>query len=375
MRVLHLRDSGGLFGAERVILNIIRNKKINGLKHELCCMIENSKDSIKLLEEARLIKIDNSSLLVKNKFDLYSILVLRKKLLYSKIDIVHSHDFKSNFYSLMSTIGTKIKRVTTAHGSTLNRSLKFYSIIDTLFTLRFFHKIITVSPQLTEYYLKNKFNKNSVIEVLNGFDPSIFKDDSQNLAQKTSFDKLDNYSIKIGSIGRLYPEKGVDLLLKSIAQIRAVFPSIGLIIAGDGPEKKNLENMAKSLGIENNVYFVGNVEAIKDIYQFIDIFVLSSLREGLPNVILEAMYFEKPIISTSIGAIPFVLKDNEMAYLVPPGDISSLKMAIIKMLINMKHSKKMAKNAKKELLTNFTVEKMVEKIENIYTELLFNQRG
>jgi glycosyltransferase involved in cell wall biosynthesis len=131
---------------------------------------------------------------------------------------------------------------------------------------------------------------------------------------------------RIGVIGRLSPEKGVDIFLDACVRLRQQNVEFNAIIAGDGPDRSALERQAGLLA--PNVVFAGHVEDVAALYENIDLLVIPSRSEGLPNVLLEAIGHDLPVVSTDVGAIAEVLADPVAGLIVPAGDSAALAAAI-----------------------------------------------
>lgn len=132
------------------------------------------------------------------------------------------------------------------------------------------------------------------------------------------------------SVGRLVAWKGVDGLIKTIVPL----PDVGLVVVGDGPERKNLEALAWQLGVRERVYFAGQVprEAVPAYLQACDLFVLNSRYEGLPHVVLEALAAGRPVVATAAGGTPEILRDREYGRLVSVDNTNELTDAIREVL-------------------------------------------
>lgn len=370
INILHLRSSEGIFGAERVIMTLLNNLDITKFNPFLVCFGDQIQPEIELLN--RMKKIKTFRLNTKGKFDFKAITTLRAILTENEIDIIHCHDFKSNLYAILASMGKNIKKVTTVHGRISNyRLMNTYGLINENLFYRFFDKIITVSIPLYEKYQLKISKGEKVILIQNGFDFSIYNSKISNNNFQKEYNLSDDY-IKIGIIGRLYYDKGHEYLFNALPSILKNYPKVKILIVGEGDNeyKLNLVKLAKKLNIEDNIIFCGNREDIASIYKTLDIIVLPSLREGLPYVILEAMAFEKTIVATSVGDVPQLIRDNETGILISPDKIHELSNGIKHLIKNPSLSKKLAKNAQNFVLSKFSYNKMVSKTEKLYEELV-----
>ncbi|OYT42032.1 MAG: hypothetical protein B6U78_02280 [Candidatus Aenigmarchaeota archaeon ex4484_224] len=176
-------------------------------------------------------------------------------------------------------------------------------------------------------------------------------------------------------VGRLYPYKGLEFLIRSIPLVISKVKNVKFVIVGDGIERKKLEKLVKNLSIKKFVVFTGylNEKEKNTFYKICDVFVLPSINRGEAFGIsmVEAMKFSKPIVSTKIkgSGVNFVNKHMETGIVVEPKNPKELAKAIIKLLKNEQLRKKLGRNARRRFLKYFTLEKMVNQIEKIYLKL------
>ena len=141
---------------------------------------------------------------------------------------------------------------------------------------------------------------------------------------------------------------------------------VGLLICGDGPERNNLHKLVRDLGLSERIYFTGRRNR-RDTLALIagcDIFVLNSAYEGLPHVLLEAMSLGLPVIGTSVGGIPELVRNDTTGILIKAGDTEGLRLAILRLIAAPQVLKKMRENAKLNAKT-FSVTRMVEETERV----------
>ncbi len=176
-------------------------------------------------------------------------------------------------------------------------------------------------------------------------------------------------------VGRLVKYKGVEYLLKSFKEAGKNFNDVVLLIIGDGPLRNQLENIVKKENIKN-VRFPGKVKELKYYYALCDIFVLPSItrQEAFGVVLIEAMYFGKPCITTNIeSGMKYVVDYGKAGILVKEKNVEELKNAIIELLKNENLRKEIGKNARKRVMENFTDEVVLEKFEREINKLVTSQ--
>jgi glycosyltransferase involved in cell wall biosynthesis len=204
--------------------------------------------------------------------------------------------------------------------------------------------------------------------------------------QKFNPNNIDNMSIKrefglspdiilVGTVGILHPQKGQKYLLEIVKQIKAEISDIKFLIVGNDPTKdarhrRELESLTRELGIAKDVIFTGWRQDIPKIMAGLDIFVLPSLVDHLPLVVLEAMASGKPVVATNVGGVFEMVEDRVTGILVPPGDSESLRRAIIGLLKDKEKAKRMGMAGRRRTEEFFNIEANAKIIEQVYRDLL-----
>ncbi len=172
----------------------------------------------------------------------------------------------------------------------------------------------------------------------------------------------------IGVVGRLSPEKGVDVFLDACAiLVHRGIPFAG-VIAGDGPERARLEVRSRCLALESHVQFVGHVENVQALYRSLDLLVLPSRSEGLPNTLLEALQADVPVVAAAVGGVPDLVGGSQAATLVPPGSPWALAEAICFTLADLDPPGAAA--ARAAVVRRFSLERRLEAHLRLYHDVL-----
>jgi glycosyltransferase involved in cell wall biosynthesis len=164
---------------------------------------------------------------------------------------------------------------------------------------------------------------------------------------------------------RLDPQKGHRHLLEAAGEV----PDATFVLAGDGPERQGLGDLARSLGVENRVVFLGYRSDVPALLAACDLVVLPSLYEGLPLSLLEAMAAGKPVIASRIGGIDELVADGENGLLVPPADPHALAAAIRGLLDDPDHARRLAGMGREVVERRFSSAAMAAEISRIYDEV------
>ncbi|MGC8899996.1 MAG: glycosyltransferase [bacterium] len=319
--------------------------------------------------------------------DIKSLFSIYKLIKEFKPDIVHTHTAKAGavgrgaaiLYNILHLRFGKhrVRIVHTFHGHVFKGY--FNSITTSIFIwierllAIFTDRIIAVSDALKGELVNDyKIAKDHKIQVIyNGYDLKQFLD------VEASSD-LKKQSINITTVGRLVPIKGHKFLIKSFSLL--TFPS-ELIIVGDGVLKQELIQLTEGLKLSNRVHFTGYVKDIVPIYRKTDIFVLSSLNEGAPVAIIEALACAKPVVATNVGGVKDLLGNTEeqiskdvylceRGMLVPPADERAIAVAISYLVNNPKISYEISVNGRAFVSKFFTVDRLIKDISSLYRDIL-----
>jgi glycosyltransferase involved in cell wall biosynthesis len=181
----------------------------------------------------------------------------------------------------------------------------------------------------------------------------------------------------IGNVARLETRKGHKFLieaLKKVIEERKGY-SLKLLIIGEGNKRENLESHVKELNLENKVIFTGYRENIEELMAIMDIFVLTSLREGLPRVLVQAAAVGMPSIAFNVDGVPEIIEDNHNGFLVKVGDVKQLTKRIIKYIDHKEILVLHGKNGRELIKGKWSIEDMVGKIDEIYQNLVREKLG
>lgn len=173
------------------------------------------------------------------------------------------------------------------------------------------------------------------------------------------------------AVGRLEQPKDYPNMLRAFARVRQTHPNTILLIAGEGPLRSEVESLTKSLGIDNTVRLLGVRQDIPNLMNAADAFVLSSSREGLPNVLLEAHATGLPAAVTNVGGNRQIVANEQTGFIVPPHDSDALAEGMLRLMaLPEQERRRMGQHAREHILANFSIDMVVEQWEKLYLELL-----
>lgn len=299
---------------------------------------------------------------------------LRRVIELHNADIVQTHGLKSHFLVSLLT-KRKFRWIAFHHGYT-NENLKarFYREFDR-WSLRRCDFVVTVCSSFVKVLAARGVPEERIFVV-----PNSVNIDEGEPGAKFSQETREPWQITPGewvviSVGRLSEEKGHRYLIDAVARVLRTSPQLKLrvLIAGTGPAAKKLKEQVNKNGLDQHVRLIGHCYDIKPVFSIADLFVLPSLSEGSPNVLLESMAARVPIVATNVGGVPEHVTDGESALLVPPGDSEALANAISKLLSDRGTAMQFANVAFERARSNFSTAKYDERLLMIYDQLISNQ--
>jgi glycosyltransferase involved in cell wall biosynthesis len=374
--VLHFISTSGLYGAERVILNLaVELQKTKYLP--IVCVINEKAISISGLEyEAQIRGIKTIGIQVRSKYDIFVLIRVIKLLKVNNIKIIHSHGYKATLLAIIPSLILNIPLIVTCHlwFSRKDFKLQIYHALEAM-VMQILPVVVGVSENICEKLRKHGIGRHKIRLIYNGISISDYEKSRNQKYQilRKELNISDEFYV-IGSVGRLCIQKAQDQLLIATKIFKELNLKIKCIIAGDGPLLSKLKSLSNELGLQENVCFTGYRKDILDIIEILDVFVLTSIDEGLPMVILEAMAMKKAIITTPVGAIPNIIKDGVNGIIYPTGNIFALTQNIIFLLNNKNIQYNLGAKAYETFLKNFSSTYMTEKYIDIYDYLLYNTR-
>lgn len=290
-------------------------------------------------------------------------------------EVIHSHSAELGFLVSFWARLFRIPSLITCHTITfVHRFLTPFKRYPEWFCLKFgwFDRICAADANSERLLKESGFKNVSLLPVV-AVDPAEFSPAGSGTGFSRSQDK------KFLFVGRLDRLKGIEVLLQAVSALAKVSPrDFSVWIAGEGPDKKRLEKYAGMLGLGSRVRFLGGITVrpeLIDIYRQADFFVLPSLVECFPAVIVEAWASGLPVIATSVGGIPSICRNEENALLVPPQDAGALSGAMRRLLEDPGLSGRLKDNGRKSLLDGFTWNTVAMKTEQIYNELAARRRA
>lgn len=366
IRVAHIIKVKGVSGAENHLLTLLPELRRDFQIH-LILLVEpqNPMESFALEFERNGIVVTRIG--ISSHSDLPIIWKVYNLLRRIRPHIVHTHLFHADLYGIFAAVlaGTKIL-VSTKHGYDDYEKTSIFYRLNSI-PSRWLSKVITISDALQAKVAEaERIGRSKMVTIYYGLDGEAYASDRDSELARSILNVTHDTCL-LGTVGRLVPVKGYEILLKALNGIKGDYR---LLIMGDGPLKGTLEKMCLDLGLNDKVKFLGFSPNVSLILSGVDIFVLPTQGEGFGLVLLEAMAHHLPIVSTNTMAVPEVVDHQETGLLVPPNDVRALREAIEALIGSSDQRLRMGERGWEKLVNTFSVAKMVSRTKGLYHELL-----
>ncbi|BHH86277.1 glycosyl transferase [Desulforhopalus sp. 52FAK] len=331
---------------------------------ELCVVLLNDE---RLAKELKTIGV-KVHVVDESKLSFIAIVSALKKLVTAfSPDIIHSHRYKENLLAwLMAMTMRNIKLFSTQHGmpelskgdkNNIPKKIKIYLSFQVL--SRFFNCTVAVSEEMRQCLIDSYgFASGGINTIYNGvcLPKSVIKNTSKRLT--------------IGSAGRLYPVKGFELLVDIAKLLAAKTDGIDFVLAGDGPEDSMLKEKVRKAGLQDRFLFLGHIDDMDSFYKKLDIYISTSVHEGIPMSVLEAMSHGLPAVVPMVGGFPEIVQDGISGYLISKRDPEEFAARCLMLLACAEDREQIAGAARQRVIDCFSREAMVTQYYNLYRKVL-----
>ncbi len=362
-KVFILIDANHVNGPCKGILQFLKRSESCNFDYLLCNFGYNSPAGDQLKDFALEKCFNFFSLTQSHRLDPSPITAARALIRSTSCNIIQSHGYKSHFVALILSKMLNLPWVSVAHGWTSEHLwVKLLNSLDS-FLLRQSTVSIGVSPPITQYLTSIRGARRTEL-ILNAIDDFGIEGLGTSKEIRKRF-KADSKTLLIGCFGRLSAEKGQKFLIQALGLCRRRGYNFKAILLGKGPEEIRLRALVSKLGLQDSIFFEGYSSLMRDYYDAIDLLVIPSLSEGLPNVLLEAAYFNVPAISSDVGAVREVIGEGN-GWLVKPGCSKALAKKIIEVETNRDSLQSVKEKVGRSLYPKFCPDERARKFAAIY---------
>ncbi len=376
VRVLQIIDRMGDGGAEALLVTFASGLDRRRFEPHLLAL--RPAPGARLTDELRALHVPVTELNQHTAYDLPALFALVRYIRQHRIDIIHTHLLAADIMGRMAGWLTGRPVVSTIHNNRtdLDEEPRRRQWMER-WTARLMTRRLVVVSELLREEITAWFGlaPDRVLTIANGVDTERF-------ARDASFDRAavrrslvgGDYPIVL-NVARLVPQKAQHHLIEAAQIVLATCPDVRFVLMGDGPLRPELEAQAAALGLSNRVIFTGFRPDVADALASSEMFVLSSLWEGMPVALLEAMAAGATAISTDVGGVGQVLQNEVNGLLVPPGDPPALAAAILRCVTNPAYARELGAAGQRWTIQEYGMRSWVGKWESLYLrELRKNRR-
>ncbi|MBS1824078.1 MAG: glycosyltransferase family 4 protein [Acidobacteria bacterium] len=364
MTVLHLISSGGYYGAESMLVSLARALARQGGTPIAGVFHDSRYPHVEVAEKARQQGLCVEVIPCDGRWDRRAVEWILELLRRRRVDVLHSHGYKADFYGYLASRRHACALVATCHNwPSREPSMRFYAGLDRLI-LRRFHRVAAVSAVVAGTL--RRWGVSKVSYVPNGVPVEEFRGAAPTLRHEAPA----KHRWLIGFAGRLAPEKGGEVLLHAAKRVVAAKPGAAFVFAGDGPCGAEWRKLAEDLGLSEKVTFAGRRDDMPGVYASLDLVVLPSFIEAMPICLLEALAAERPVIATPAGSVPDIIIPGETGVLVEPGNPDALAAAILTSLSDPDRSQRMACEGRRRVEQFYSDEVMAGAYRTLYVQAL-----
>jgi glycosyltransferase involved in cell wall biosynthesis len=371
IHVLELRSVRGTGGGPEKTILLGAERADRARVAVTVCYIRDARDAhFGISARARQAGVDYVELVERGSFDRRVWPQLLRVVRDRAIDIVHSHDYKTDLLALLVGRSQGTIPLSTAHGWTGHsaRERYVYYPLDKQM-LRAFPLTIAVSSQIKSELVRHHVPAERVRVVLNGIDHRAFRRDRRLEAGARASLGILPADIVVGAIGRLEPQKRFDVLIEACAALKQRVPALRLFIAGAGSEEAELRALAARRMPGGACELLGHRADVTTLHHAFNLYAQSSDYEGTPNAVLEAMALETPLVATAAGGTAEIAEHERHGLVVPCGSVSALAGALERALIEGEATPERVARARRRVETTLSFDQRLAAVESMYGDL------
>lgn len=349
-----------MYGAEAVILNLLRTMRDGPHRAALGIFHNASNPNRQFFDAAVREGLSPKLIECSGQVDRGTVRSIRELAVAEGVDVIHAHGYKADIYCFFAVRG-RVPLISTCHTwYDTDFLVTLYGKADR-FVLRSFQRVVAVSEEVRRQLLGAGVRSERIRMVRNGIDLRPFEGPRRS---------ADSGEVVVGLVGRLAWEKGVDLFLSAAARLGNEFPRARFVVVGEGPDAEKLAGMLDELKIRGRAELLGRREDMPAVYRSLDIMVSASRQEGLPMAILEGMASRLPLVATTVGEVPTVVRDGVTGFVVPPEDVDALAGAIAKLLRDAGLRERFGEAGRKLIEDEYSASRMTAEYLRIYEEAM-----
>jgi glycosyltransferase involved in cell wall biosynthesis len=377
VRLVALLEATTVSGPAKNLIEFCRRARAAGVEAAIVTFRRGGPEESVLVTACRAAGVEVHQLAEAFRFDPRVLPALARLVERLRPDVVQTHQVKSHLLVALSGAARARPWVAFHHGYTFtDLKMRAYNQLDR-WSLPRASRVVTVSRPFADQIAAMGVPRGRIRVVHNSVRVE-YPDGARADARRAREAALLRQRLGIThdervvvAVGRLSQEKAFPELVRALVRLRTIAPTqdAWLVVVGEGPERARIQGLADQLGVAHRVVVTGQEPDVTPYYALADVLAISSLTEGSPNVLLEAMAAGVPVVATAVGGIPEIVEHQESAVLVPAGDPCALGEAIRRVLLERSLAERLVANARRRVLERHAPEARVEALCALYREL------
>jgi glycosyltransferase involved in cell wall biosynthesis len=369
--VLQLISSSGLYGAEQVVLQLSLQLQRLEIKNVIGIVAAGNQPLPALKKQAERCRLITATFLTRGKLDWRCISGIAAYCKSNHITLIHAHGYKASIMAMFLCFFYRLPYIITCHlWYPDDFKVRLYNHLQNI-TMFFAERVVGVSTAIIRDIARTGVSKNKLLVIENGIELNgHYATNELNKAGLRKELGLRADSMLIGTLGRLVAQKDHATLIKSAVQVCRLMDNVEFIVAGDGELYTDLVRLSVIEGIKDRFHFVGYYDHQYKLLRLLDIFVLTSLDEGLPMALLEAMAMKRPVVTTAVGGMAGIIRNGHNGLFVEKGNSPQLADALVLLLKDSPYRLSLADNAYSTVMSRFRSEIMAKKYLELYHNVL-----
>jgi len=373
--VLHLRDTDRICGPGKTILETAVASDASQFRQVVGVYCVSGEPPNAYLAEGKRRGIEAIPIRSTFRYDPRLLSTLVRTIKAYRVEIVHSHENKSDLLALLVARICPVAIVSTVHGWILNTARQRAMVAIGSRLLRRFGRVVAVSHDTRRRVLARGVPDDRVVVIHNAIVSENYDPRAVAPGYLRARFGLPTDAVIVGNVGRLSPEKGQRDFLNAAVTLAKDVPGAHFAVVGDGPDRAVLERQAADAGLGGRVLFTGHITDVRPAYRDFDVLALTSHTEGLPNVVLEALCMERPVVATDVGGTGEIVVDGETGLLVGPHSPEEIASGVKRLLGDGDLARRLVANGKTRVLREFSFTNRVTREEAVYRDLLASGRN
>ncbi len=368
LKILHVIDSLDIGGMERVVIDVANGLDAAKFDQIVCCLSRRGEAANELHDDVRCIDLGKG-----DKADRWMPWKLARLIRRERPDIVHSQSWSGVDTALAMMFAPSVKLVHSEHGRNFHdlHGQSWARRIARRWLYQRANAVFAISAEVREFYCRQtNFPLERMQVIPNGVDlRRIDAADGSDVREELG---IEPEEFVIGTVARLDKNKDTLTLVRAFAELMPIKPdaALKLLIVGDGEQRSPLEQFVSERGLNRNVIFAGVRRDVPRVLKAMNVFALSSLSEGMPMTVLEAMAARLPVVATAVGALPEMVEEGNTGFLVLVGDAATMAERLSRLVVDRQLAKTFGEAARRKVERDFTLERMLQRYTELYLSVL-----